>query len=1052
MKERCVDTCRLDWRLFGAALGIGALSACTNPFGITGEIGITFQPGLPSPTPSTSPASGPGSLTGWSMSSPTNGTTSSDSSPIVTANGTEDGAVISLYTESSCLSAAIDSATVTGGTVTLSPTLSGDGAYSFYYQSVATGGSSACLSSTLSYTLDTTAPGTPSALALVTPASSPSSNTTPVIRVSGVASGLVVKLFTSSSCTAPSLRDTVTASATTADLTSSTLTPDGTFNFYATATDAAGNESACSTATLAYVLDTTAPVLASASISNSSPTNTTTYSLTYGTITGSYASYCILENSTTVGSCTWTAGSVPASFTVSGTNNAKVLSVWLKDSAGNISARVDTNSVTLDTTTPSLAWTPLTSAFGTAFVGTNSSSTTFTLTNSGTANATGCSAPTITNTTDFTIVTDGCGTSNVAMSGGTCTVDIRANPATTGAKTTTLSRVCTVGGTVSTTTNAITVTGLAYSAANSTIAGSGPVTADGTASSTITITLKDNNNDPVAGFTPTFTATDTGSTNVYGACSSSDASGISTCTLKSTKAETKTLSIATPVSKSDGTVVFSPGAPDATQTTLVATGPVSANTTSTSTITMTLKDANGNPIPSYSISSITSSGTRNTFPTPCGTTTNASGQIVCTLASAKGETKTITLEVVAATSFKTTTVTFDPFKRDLQVPLELCDMGPASLTSATFYQKCATQINTNAYDGDTVTYEFEVSAGNAHATIPYKVYLTNVDNTADIAEVTIPANTARTRQKVAFTPTAGTNIYSVRTSATAVANNVKVYLARVLVTQVQATKTRIYIPLTAADYVPVAGAGSQIQFTGTSGSWVNSEVFYSSWIKNPSAFTGITGNAFTFMGVGRKSAGAGTFNIGLYNKTNSTPITGGSVSFTTTVEAKTVSFASGATGFTDGSEMEARIYNSVAGTSGHLHRGGLFIALDNLAKLEVHHRVALQKSTGANFVNNYSKFLFAQTSNPSATAYFEATSTSDVDADCNYSLLEAAGEGAVGGTIVTGSTLTAGLTQATARSSSITLTDTKRYFLDIARTSSTTCIVINPRVVLSFDN
>src|SRR6185369_1824115 len=84
--------------------------------------------------------------------------------------------------------------------------------------------------------------------------------------------------------------------------------------------------------------------------------------------------------------------------------------------------------------------------------------------------------------------------------------------------------------------------------------------ADGLAVSTVTITLKDANNNAAPGVTPTFTATDTGSTNVYGACSATDASGVSTCTLKSTKAEVKTLSIATPVGKSGGTVTFTAGA------------------------------------------------------------------------------------------------------------------------------------------------------------------------------------------------------------------------------------------------------------------------------------------------------------------------------------------------------------------------------------------------------------------------------------------------------------------------------------------------------------
>ena len=99
--------------------------------------------------------------------------------------------------------------------------------------------------------------------------------------------------------------------------------------------------------TASVTLDTTAAVLGSATISNSSPTTSTTYNLTFGSVTGTYASYCILENDTTLADCSFTSGALPSSFTVSSTTNAKVLSVWLKDSANNVSTRVDTNSVTL---------------------------------------------------------------------------------------------------------------------------------------------------------------------------------------------------------------------------------------------------------------------------------------------------------------------------------------------------------------------------------------------------------------------------------------------------------------------------------------------------------------------------------------------------------------------------------------------------------------------------------------------------------------------------------------------------------------------------------
>jgi len=130
------------------------------------------------------------------------------------------------------------------------------------------------------------------------------------------------------------------------------------------------------------------------------------------------------------------------------------------------------------------------------------------------------------------------------------------------------------------------------SAGNSSIVASGPVLANGIASSTVTITLKDTTNAAVVGVVPTFSAD--GSNNTYTACSPTSVLGISTCTMKSTTAELKTLSIDTPVVKSGGTVTFNSGSAAAATSTITGTGPVTADGTSTSSITITLKDVNGN--------------------------------------------------------------------------------------------------------------------------------------------------------------------------------------------------------------------------------------------------------------------------------------------------------------------------------------------------------------------------------------------------------------------------------------------------------------------------
>jgi hypothetical protein len=101
-------------------------------------------------------------------------------------------------------------------------------------------------------------PSTPSGLTLVTPSSSPGNVTTPVIRVSGVTSGDMITIHTSDTCTLISAKGQGIAPGATVDLTSSAL-PEGSFTFYAKATDAFGNGSTCSSVSVGYTLDVVVP-------------------------------------------------------------------------------------------------------------------------------------------------------------------------------------------------------------------------------------------------------------------------------------------------------------------------------------------------------------------------------------------------------------------------------------------------------------------------------------------------------------------------------------------------------------------------------------------------------------------------------------------------------------------------------------------------------------------------------------------------------------------------------------------------------------------------
>src|SRR5262249_30588500 len=170
--------------------------------------------------------------------------------------------------------------------------------------------------------------------------------------------------------------------------------------------------------------------------------------------------------------------------------------------------------------------------------------------------------------------------------------------------------------------------------------GTSPVTADGQAASTITILLKDANGNPVSGQTVTFSATDTGSTNVYVACTPTDAAGASTCGLKSTKAETKTLQLLSPVSKTGGTVTFVAGAASATTSSITGSSPVTADGVAASAITIVIKDADGNPISGQTVTfSATDTGSTNTY-VPCSLT-GTPGTYHCRLTSFECGTKAL---------------------------------------------------------------------------------------------------------------------------------------------------------------------------------------------------------------------------------------------------------------------------------------------------------------------------------------------------------------------------------------------------------------------------
>ncbi|MEW4371317.1 Ig-like domain-containing protein [Paenibacillus kandeliae] len=202
------------------------------------------------------------------------------------------------------------------------------------------------------------------------------------------------------------------------------------------------------------------------------------------------------------------------------------------------------------------------------------------------------------------------------------------------------------GGVTVTATATVTFNAGTTNAGLSTITASkANVIANNTDSATITVTLKDGNNNVVSNKVVTLSQ-GSGSSTITATQGTTDTSGVATFTVKSTKAEsvTYTASVAsdnvtiTPTTS----VTFQPGAVSASQSTVgVSKNSVFADGTDSSSVTVTLKDSNSNPISGKNVTLSQGSGSSTINPSTA-VTTNANGQAVFTVTNTKKESVTYT--------------------------------------------------------------------------------------------------------------------------------------------------------------------------------------------------------------------------------------------------------------------------------------------------------------------------------------------------------------------------------------------------------------------------
>ncbi|HSC20589.1 MAG TPA: glycosyl hydrolase [Solirubrobacterales bacterium] len=273
-----------------------------------------------------------------------------------TVKGTADtGSTVQLFTNSSCTgSPAASGSAATFASPGIAASVADNTTTTFYANATNSYGTSPCSTTSVTYVEDSAAPAAPT-VSSTSPAS-PANNNAPKV-LGSAESGSTVKLYTNSTCTS-ALAATGTAAAFVSPGIGASVADNTTTTFYATATDAAGNVSPCSSTSVTYVEDSSPPAVPTVSSTNpasgsnnnepkvigSAEAGSTVKLYTNGTCTSSVAASGSASSFASPG--------ITASV---GDNTTTTFYATATDAAGNASA-CSTTSVKYEEATPKIYW------------------------------------------------------------------------------------------------------------------------------------------------------------------------------------------------------------------------------------------------------------------------------------------------------------------------------------------------------------------------------------------------------------------------------------------------------------------------------------------------------------------------------------------------------------------------------------------------------------------------------------------------------------------------------------------------------------------------
>ena len=365
---------------------------------------------------------------------------------------------------------------------------------------------------------------------------------------------------------------------------------------------------------------------------------------------------------------------------------------------------------------------------------------------------------------------------------------------------------------------------------------------------------------------------------------------------------------------------------------------------------------------------------------------------------------------------------------NLQHAIELLDATVRSQVAATTFEMSRTTYDPADYDG-TVTTRFEIVASNATAGVRT---VSLVDSSSNVVStVSIPASTASlTRFESTFTPNATADNYRVSTSSGAL-NDLTVAAARIVVTQVGATRTKVYLPLFQDVNGGFGGDASPSETEGSNNYAATTTIgAHAIWPYRAARWSMLSN--LTLEVVMNNGAGAGA---ALYDRTGLAAIASSEVTSSTGVPTLSTGSFSPST-LVDGHDYEVRM-KAVGGTTNDF-KGGLWLTLNPLTRAEAYWRVSRATITGATAVFAGMRMLLNLSAYTSPIVYSEVSGEYSAAGVHSYQLVDASTvDTGTSGSAVSGSSYTLTGTPAVQRSSALTLTSGSRMISQLTWTSGT---------------